>query len=537
MTKELRFKRDGDFRKILQPYVHKGGEWKAAQKVFRKEAGQWVEWWPLRPLAPTNLAVAFPYQNDRIEAVVSWQAPASGPTISSYVVKFNVAALVFTRTTSATSLTDVRLPGWQQYAGQRAVVEVYGVTATGMVGSTVSSGQLVVPQLPAPPDPTAVALTLSNRSATLSWAHVGGNRLSKFETKTTYQSKTYDKDAAASARSLNVTGWSTTAAPGDPGGDIGVIVRAVGPGGASRWVSTTGALPGVPNPVNPVPPTAVRLPGEVTLTNHRFLNGSLRANYVSANTTTVRVWWQKEGSSVVLVGNQSGQSGVITIAASANWARDEVSRYRIVVQAVNANGDLGPVARGPWARKIPNPFYIAPVVTVSTRNEVVQLEGPVLVRQGASLNVQRWRGYALYGERTRDRINPSFVGYQLAISKSQVLLQRDTSGGSGSSVRPRLYFHPYKTLETLGTGMASPEDLAPLARGEWKWCDFNPDLARHLTSPDTNVNTARGVVVFHPNTTLLSSLGNVSAEYMRLLGSDYSADGRRLWTLKMWHDG
>ena len=584
---ELLVKSGGRYRSFDRQFVRSGGAFKKTRAIYRKEDGAWVKWWPLTPPPVDNVSAQFVYRNDVIECDVQWAEYVGDNVIVEYELTVTsgsrTASFILEPGVTSRTLTNWNGSpgGWQALAGSPVTFSVVVKDDRNRRSPATESPRYTVPQLPAPPDPTGVALTISsNLVGTLSWSHGGGNRLSSFEIATTYSGKRTDSTAGKAARSQVVTAWSTSPRAGYPGGTVASMVRAVGPGGASNWVSSTGVVPSVPVPppvyVPPPPPPpgapppppppaptppppaapadpppAKVVPGTVSLTNHRFKSGVLEANFTwPTGAVSIEVYWQKwsdlhighvyQGLINKPLAVRVGTSAKAIIAASSGWARNKSERYRIEVRAVSADGTKGAWTRGPWARKMPNPFYIRPEGTASLRDGVMQSEGGVLVRQGASANVKRWAGYAAYGGRTRTSLHPNTVGYMVAVTKAQVLLERDTTGGSGGGVRPRLYFHVWDFPHQVGTALAtSGQNLSALNRGAWGWRDFSTEFANHLIHPDVNPQRIRGLAVYNPNMTLNSSLGNVSNEYMRLRGAGSAPwrDGHPIWTLKLWHDG
>ena len=176
MSRQLRAFRDGVARQISSPKIKDGGVWKSASKVYRKELGAWVEWWPLAPDPPTAVTGVFLYRNDRIELDIDFDAPIAG----TFRVEVFVGSSVygFDRDADGVFTPDKE---WQGNAGDDCHVSVYGVSVDGNAGVPAVSGQLVVLQLPPPPSPTNVVLTLTNSlRGTLTWTHGGGSRLSHF---------------------------------------------------------------------------------------------------------------------------------------------------------------------------------------------------------------------------------------------------------------------------------------------------------------------------------------------------------------------
>lgn len=532
MTKQLRAFRAGQDREIKRPWSRPGPVWVASRKLFRKEGGAWVEWWPLIPDPATNVTGVFSYRNDRIELDIDWDAPAGGPPVGRYDITVEIAGsfIHFTQPDNTTLSPDMAFHG---LAGERATIAVTVVSPLGDAGETSYSVPIVIPQLPAPPDPTDLAVNIVELEAEVSWAHVGGNRLSGFELRTSYRDTTRESTATKAARSQNVTFWSTTPTPGDPGGVVGALIRAVGPGGYSSWVSVDGAVPDQP------PPPAVILPGTPTLTNHRFLNGILRCTYSVDNAEGVRVWLLQEGKTTVEQASLVGPNGTIEIAGSGAWPRNDITRYRIGVRGYNADGQLGPVTYGAWAVKLPNPYYLRPRDFVSYRGAVRDKYRPLMLRQGSSYNTEnyrnpiiQWRGYVMY---PKDRLSGPRVGYSPTITSAKVLLSRPNFGGLGAAVRPRLSWHGYTDINSTGLALTGTSDLEGISRNQTKWVTVSTAFTRRLANhADPAI---QGVAVYHPNRTLLSYLGEVSLEYMFFLGPFSTAFGLPMWTLSVHHDG
>jgi hypothetical protein len=545
MSRQLRAFVGGQDRKILAPMLKRGGVWEPASKVFRKEAGEWVEWWPLLPLPPLNVTGNFLYRNDNIELDIDWDEPV-GPEVSSYRVDVVIAGETVGSYTQVGNATLTPPRAWQQYAGSKVRIGVTGITPFGEPGETGWSPQYTVPQLPPPPDPSNLAVTITNRRAVATWLHTGGNRLAMFELRTSYQNGLSATVAGKTVRSSDVTFWSTVETPGDPGGSVGVLIRAVGPGGFSNWIDTSGTVPNVPNP----PPTVAKiLPGTPVISNHRFLSGTLRCTYSAPNAVGVRVRWERFGGTGASLASVSGGTGTVTIPASTSWARDDINRYRIVLRGYNASGEEGPAAYGPWARKLPNPYTLTPNDFISMRGQYPDGEyypfspGYLMglnLRQGSSYNVFAylkpiivWRGYVGYDE---GLLSPARVGYTPTVTSAQVWMQRSTSGGLGSSVRPRLWWHGYESLKSPGPGtsLINGRDLAPLARGQAAWLDVDVAYARKMINP---ADPIKGIALYHPNSVLLGYLGDVSAEYMILNGPFATPFGVSCFSMRLYHDG
>ncbi len=531
MSKELRAFRAGSDRRIIAPWVRQQ-DWIEADKVYRKESGVWVEWWPLRPLAPTGVTGAFIYRNDQIELDVDWVAPVGGPAVENYNVTIaisNGSSVAETRT--ATDWTPAM--AWQGMAGLYATITVVAVSPTGMVGASASSVRIVIPQLPPPPAPTGVDVVIVNRAATLSWVHGGGNRLSSFETRTTYQGVTTPRTAGKDVRSQNVTAWSTEAVPGDPGGSVSVLVRAIGPGGTSAWASDTGTVPNVPNP--PPPPPVVVIPGTVHMSQVRFYNGDLIADYSCPNAVTVRVWWARLGSGLVHAGD-FGPSGRVTIPGSQAWARDEVSQYQVHMEGISSTGHSGVLSVSAWCRKLPNPYYVRPTDHLAWRGNAEYNDGQL--RQGQSYNEWSpfsptifWQSYAFYGDGMKQAFNPARIGYALTVTRGQVFMWRTPTGGSGGATAPHIGYHTATTKQPgpiLGAALG-----VPMARDELAWQDLQLGYARQLTQQGEPA--VRGIGIYHPNQVL--NLGQVSAEYAKFYGPSATFWTVPMWTCQFYHDG
>jgi hypothetical protein len=541
MSRQLRAFRDGVARQISSPKIKDGGVWKSASKVYRKELGAWVEWWPLAPDPPTAVTGVFLYRNDRIELDIDFDAPIAGTAADKFRVEVFVGSSVygFYRDADGVFTPD---KAWQVHAGDDCHVSVYGVSVDGNAGVPAVSGQLVVPQLPPPPSPTSVVLTLSNSlRGTLTWTHDGGSRLSHFEIVLSFRGVTYTyTNQSNTKRSADVTKWSTSPVHGDPGGDIAVMIRAVGIGGVSLWANTSGVIPAtsLPQPEAPTPPptptpTAV-LPGTVVITNHRFKNGNLVCDYSAPNAVGVNVWWQKEGGSNVVTTAVNGSSGTSTVLNP--WERDEISRYRIIMRGRNAAGDLGAISNGPWARKLPLPYFFKPKAQVSMRGDKAYNDG--LLRQGGSYNstnyknpVIRWASYVMYNKQA---LAPSYVGYTVGVTSSAMLVGRDAKGGSGSAVRPRVWLHNYASTGSVGLSLGTSMDGPALARGAGGNVSLPNSWVQDLINPS---KPQQGIALYHPNIVLLSWLGEVSAEYVRMLGIGYSYLTVPYWTIMINHDG
>src|SRR5215211_4304938 len=80
----------GAYREILQRYIKVAGTWRPVQQRYTKVAGVYQETWPLVPGPVTNANHTTPYQNDRIEYVVTWTAPTTGAAVVDYVLQVRI---------------------------------------------------------------------------------------------------------------------------------------------------------------------------------------------------------------------------------------------------------------------------------------------------------------------------------------------------------------------------------------------------------------------------------------------------------------
>jgi len=550
MSYELRVVRDGATHLIESPWIKIGGVWTYANTVYRKEAGVWVEWWPLMPSPPTDIVLEFSYLNDRIEMDLTWKPAPSGTPAASYRIEISVPRSEH-RLYETAGLSLHPDKGYQQSAGERAYATIVPVSAAGVRGWSAQVFAQVA-QLPPPPAPTSVVLSIERLVGTLSWAHVGGNRLGydllpnpndsrthAFELRTSYKTQTQDIVANRDERSKVVSFWPPMQAEGDPGGPVGSMVRAVGPGGVSDWATTTGTIPNAPN--RP-PPVTVQVPGAAKITHHRFLNGVLRCDYSCSNASAAKAWWQKNNEDWVSLGNVSA-SGSISVAGSNNWPADQLNGYRIIIQGTNSGG-AGTAVGGQRCIKVPNPYYILPVDTIAIRHDAPYNDS--LMRQGGSYNqynyrdpIIRWKSYAVYGNHIKTALTSGRLGYDITVSKGEILLWRKNSGGSGQAVRPRIWYHtyvnpgdvPHAVWPTLYNG----HDLAAFNRDEAKWQTLDLGYVRGMVGDDPGA--CRGVAIYHPNTALLSYLGEVSAEYILMHDHGTAIYGIPMWSLLIHHDG
>lgn len=555
MSKELRAFRDGEDRRIINAAMKVGGRWAYAETIYRKEGGTWVEWWPLSPDPPGAVTGVFTYRNDRIELDINFNAPSTGADVDHFQVEVMVGAGLATydyiRADDSAFTPD---QAWQQHSGQLALITVRGVSPTGMEGRSERSAWIQVPNLPAPPPPSPVSLSISNALlGTLSWGHVGGNRLSHFEAHLSYNGRSSDFNATLlargpTARSLDVTTWNTNPQPGDPGGQIGVLIRAVGPGGYSDWANTSGTIspipvenepppPGKTDPPPPQPEPDIALPGRPVITNHRFLNGRLTCDYTCANATGVDVSWQKYPSETTINTGQ-GASGTVTIASSDGFPRDK-TRYRIVLRGKNAQGDRGATAYGPWARKMYNPFRLSPPGWACYRGNTDLKEfGFYDMRQGASYNefnylnpVIIWASYFMYRKTGTQSLDPAYVGYQVRVKSANLLLGRLSTGGSAGSVRPRIWMHSYGDTTNVGSSRVGGWDGPPMARGAGNNFALPPAYIQRLIDPN---HSYKGVTMYSPDHDLH---GQVSSTYMRMRNPYETYLGMPYWTIQIEHDG
>lgn len=532
MTGRILVRSRGRYRRLVAPWVHHGGAYRRPRKLFRKEEGVWVEWWPLRPPPPENIVLGFAFNpsTDNIEISLTWETPDSPIAVERYEVSFSSGSAVSTEDTSISGGV------WDAHIGTPVVATITAISEWGVRGEPGTSQQVTVPNYPPPPPPTSVAISMANRSATLTWASITSKRISRFTITTTYREERKTISTPnATPRSQNITMWSTAATPGDPGGVVGSIIRAEGPGGVSAWASSQGTLPNVPNP--PPPPT-VAIPGTPVITNHRFLNGTLRCNFTVPGASTVNLWWEKSGGSRVSLGTAAA-TGSVSVAATTPLARDGISLYRIVVQGRNSGGQTGATAVGTWARKMPNPIYVSPEHTLAVRLNEIWDDGQM--RQGASFNefnyknpVIIWRSFALYGNRIVNGVGAKHLGYSPTITSAEVFLWRQPTGGQGGAVQPRLWYHPYTApSQIMGFSLSGGHDLAGLARDQGSFLPINLAQARAMVAG----TGPKGVAVYHPNANLVSWLGEVSTEYMLLRGRGSSFLGVPAWSLRFYHDG
>lgn len=545
--KRLRVFRGDLARTIVRPWI-RTPEWSQVSKVYRKEGGSWVEWWPLRPGQPTVVEGKFEYRNDRIELDIDWQAPATPPDIVRYDITVLIGTIkryTFSQVGSATFTPD---QAWQEWAGRSAIITVTAVGVYDDLSDPGVSDPVTVPQLPPPADPTSVDLDIVNRGGNATWAHVGGNTLSGFDLRTSYKGQTSPSTASAAARSKDVTFWSTATVAGDPGGEVGLLVRAVGPGGASNWVGSAGVVPNVPNPP---PPPVVSLPGAPVIANHRFKNGVLECTYSVPNGVGVRVSLERDGLTPITLADQGGASGTITVPATSAYPRGDARRYRIRLTGYNSKNQNGPSTAGPWARKMFNPYYFVPNQFISMRGAYPDGEfypfspGYLMLlnlRQGSSYNVFapfspiiNWRGYVAYDK--AGKLSETYLGYKPTVSSGEVLIKRGPSGGLGGAVSPRLWWHGYKNLQSPGPGTSlfGSKDLPALARDQAAWLPLDTAYTRRLA--DQGDPGVQGVAVYHQNSALLSWLGNVSQEYMIFNGPFSTALGWPVWSIRVYHDG
>lgn len=405
----------GQARSIEAVWEHANTVWESRYQVWRKESGTWVLWWPLPPGDVTAVRGEFFYRNDNIELDIDWDPPIDDSDIVDYRIEVVIEDALVHSGSQPTNATYTPDRAFQEYAYKMAIISVTPVSDMGVVGSPTYSPEIPVPQLPPPPPPTNVSVTVPDQKAIATWDHVNGNRLSSFELETTFNDKSNATTAKKADRSADVTFWEpepivqeaefapvnvynmpypgftpewenkiwddatqswvgkTAANRNDPrwdtpyeppagvipgsviivwsretkraAGPVGFRIRAIGPGGQSAWVDNSSG------------PGPVEAAGGATVWNHRFLNGVLQCNFSVNYATGTKAWYQKEGSDPVPLPN-AGTSGVITVPASSSWARDGKTRYRIIIQGFNADGDTGPKIPAQWCIKLQNPISL-----------------------------------------------------------------------------------------------------------------------------------------------------------------------------------
>jgi hypothetical protein len=496
-------------------WVKIGGVMRNVTNRYRRMSTSTMqETWPLVPGPPGITSVTFPYQNDRIELAISWTAPTSGAPVTSYAMKVEFrngsGALVRTDNLSFGSGTlsttlNKSGAGYQSDAGLLATVTITP-SGVGGAGTSASSSQVTVPQLPAPPAPT-YNMSVTDALANHTWSHVGGNRVTGVELQMSIgTSGTSTYNYGAGTTSVQVQPW-------DPntvfGGWINSKMRTVGPGGASDWVTVTGSMP--------TPPT---------FNNFRFLNGWLRTDIANLD-HQVRLYYYRNGW--VEIGLHSG-NGAYNVPGSDGWPRDNSTYCHIGGKGYNQyNGWTGRWSQSGGALKIPNPYYIWPSDSDTWRNG--WMGDTNLVSQGNASGGQR-TGSWFYGTQFTDWLHQNRIGYYITpVSGTAISIYRKSTGGSGQAKSPRLWVHGWATKPGGRPDLAGGVDTTALLRGQAAWCPIDTNWVRMLID-----GTYRGVGMFHPDTWIDPSL-STSLDYLLTYGYATYWGGHPVGTIGIWHDG
>jgi hypothetical protein len=523
----IQIKSAGAWKLVTQPWFRDGTTWTKAIKVWVNVNGIWKESYPLQPGPVTGVVSSTVYRNDRIEIDIDWVAPTSGETATKYLVTASIGAAAagpfdYTTTvtvnapTTAVTLTNTT-KGFQTYAGKKLYVSIIAQSAAGRNSSPASAAATTVSQLPAPPVPTTYTMTITGCEASHLWTIVTDNRVTGVELATQFNDapaspviKRYaDNVFGASYQSWNPDTIGAGKAEG--------MLRTYGPGGVSAWKTVSGTMP-----------------GPVAISNYRFSAGKMVVNTSGINLTCqVYTLDDAAGSDWTLSYTAAAGASSISPPASSGWARDNGRWAMLLIPRNSANGWTGRSQNLGWIRKMANPYYVSPDPAFSGGSHTYR-NGDLRPEED-----QEWQGatasgqntcYAFYGTRFNAQLNAGYVGYAINCTAAQIALTRVNAGGLGAAVHPRLMLHRaehgYDDLYHTGA-----YDTTALARGGSSWCAVPPDWIENLMQSANY----RGLGLFHPNTVLS---GGASAEYMILVASAYgSLDGRRLFTVRIYHDG
>lgn len=530
----------GAWKTSTATWVKINGVWRKAAKVYVKAGGNWEEGWPLAPNPPQSPNITQAYSGDNIVITANWSAPAAGgAVVTKYQVRF-----VFTnietgvqliggwtdRTPAQLSLTsDNAGNGWQhRSATNRVVCQVIAYSATDN-SATVTSPAVVVMQMPAPPAPTSFDVNIVACDLSETWAHVGGNRLDKFEIQTWIGSDsptTYT--LGPTVRSFSGQPWN----PATVGRQYTYSrIRAVGQGGASAWVTVSGIMP-----------------GPVAFNDVRFEGGTMKAN-IYYGYEGFLLYTQKNPNTAVLQATYTDTVAspvAVSYSGSSAFARDNSSLYRFIVTPRNsANGWTGRAQGSTWCIKIPNPVYIQPGDCNTWWSQPIpgkwrdNPQADDWFYQGKSISGNSC-GTLFYQSQVVNYFSSSRLGYKPGVTSWDVYVKRTYTGGLVAAVNLGTWLHRTvdDSVNALPGMILGPQTGPALARSQQAWVDMPISWWDEMAS-----GAARGVNFFvDPNAAdnqLRSEIGNVSNRYMILDKPHYGAhlDGQPPGTLRIYHDG
>lgn len=499
--------------------------WKPVNKVWEKIAGVWTEVYPNIPDMPV-VTVNPIYRNDQIEVDASWTNPG-GTAQTRFNVRLafvNRQTGVVYRYTSYVTLDGSTLAytfdnggvGWQGYAlsyNVRAEVIPYsGNTAVGFYAGPVGfSVQKQVIQLPAPPAPTSWNINIQASAYSSTWAYTATNRATKFEIQTWLSGDpitTYN--VPITYRSWATEPWN----PATVGREtVNSRIRAVGPGGASAWVTESGIMP-----------------GPVSLTDVRFEGGRLKVR-LSGNTDGVHVYAQRLESELQWdLSRYTNATPVDYIwSDSINLTRDGEFRYRFVFKPETASGWTGRNQVSGWCIKMPNPIYYRPNQTLSLRGGKTWFTSSDgrHVYQGEEPSGYSTGAYAWYGAQMYYDFRPARIGYATKATQMHVAMRRYAVGGAGGGARLSFYVHNQPNYNGQVPSAGDQEYGKYLVWNESAWCPLPLKYWDYWTS---NNSDWHGLAVWSGEPT----------EYMilwRHLSGSGNLDGHAFWTIKVVHDG
>jgi hypothetical protein len=509
MARVLQVFQAGETRDLRAPSIHTGGEFRKAYAVYRKQGGQWIEWWPLKPDPPTNVEAFFVFRNRRMELDINWDAATGDrPAADSYDIQVdvaagrNLAAYTYHNTASSTFLNPDR--AWDYRSGFMTIT-VQGVYShSGVRGEPVTIGPLPILRPPQPPPPvvTSSSVTVYKVNQLNFIPEVGRDidgvlgvdgytgALLSLELDPSFNvakhSVTVKSTAVTTSPTLKFVGGNqyeidvtkhlttthignnykdlATADPqfGSPGGRLGIIVRVEEGTGEefyggvkSVWVPIFADIQQTTSyyqPATPefVPPPGILIPGTARIVGQQFKGGLLEATFETPFASTAELWWQKEGEPLVPLPDQtpagSLYSGKVIVAESADWPRDGVTRYRIAVRGATVVGMNTPIEAGPWAVKLPNPYYLEPTGSAELRNGIPAADhSGEYIRQGTSNDLgtpTKWTGLLFYNQ---NELSERLVGYAVNVSTAKVKVRRHENATPRYGTPPVVRTHGYDT--------------------------------------------------------------------------------------------
>jgi hypothetical protein len=588
MTRLLKVFRAGKLSDLRSPRVRTGGAWRNAHTVYRKEGGAWVEWWPLKPDPPTNLESFFVFRNKRMELDINWdEATGPRPPADAYDIQVDVAAgrgreaYTYRNTVSPTFLNpDLE---WDYRSGLMTIT-VWGVYShSGVRSEPVKLGPLPILRPPQPPPPvvSTSSVTVYRVNQFNSTPEVGRDvrgvlgddgytgAVLNFEIdpsiRVSDHSMTVKSTALSTSPVIKYVGGNkyevditkhvvsthignsykdlTKADPqfGSPGGTLGIVIRLEEGERRSVWVpleidiqQTTSYY----QPATPafVPPPGMLIPGTSRIVGQQFKDGLLEASFETPFASTAELWWQKEGEPLVPLPDQtpggSLYSGKVVVADSANWVRDGVTRYRIAVRGVTVAGLETLIEAGPWAVKLPNPYYLEPTGSAELRNGIPDLaHSGEYIRQGTSNDLgttTKWTGLLFYNQ---NELSERRVGYTVNVATVKVMVRRHENSTPRYGVPPVVRTHGYDSPSRASTNLSG--DLYSAGRfvsqtpGEYRLQELAVKTAADILNP--NVPSVNGIAVRN---------GLRGSEALMVYhGPNHKIEGRKAWTIQITHDG